>query len=475
MAAWLSKVMTDRLPFAPSAAAFQTYATRPAIIDDTATAWVTYGELAERAETVTQLLKGPRKQLVFCCAPRSVDGVVGYLGATESGHAIAVVDAALPGFDDLVATYQPDWIMAPVEKPLPGDDSSYQMVAWEIASLRLWQRVAPNTGDPYADLFLLLLTSGSTGGKKFVRLSYEAMTDNTLAIIDSLGLSGETCAYLHLPLHYSFGLSVLHTQLSGGGRCVLTERGMMDRDFWNAARTHAVNVFPGVPYHYEMLARLGLLRLDLPQLTMFLQAGGKLGAGLTQQLLAQIRQRDGRFFIMYGQTEAGPRICCLPLHNQPDKIGSVGQVLRGGRLAIEDGEIIYRGRNVMLGYAESRSDLATGDMLAGQLATGDIGQLDGDGYLTITGRKQRFAKLFGNRIDLTELERIASATGSVYAVEMTDHILLVSETGLSGAASMAQIATRTGLPTAWLRMQQVTEIPRLPSGKVDYVTLQGLA
>ena len=154
-----------------------------------------------------------------------------------------------------------------------------------------------------------------------------------------------------------------------------------------------------------MLRRLDLGKLAPPSLRTLTQAGGRLDPALVRHFHGVAAARGGRLFVMYGQTEATARISVLSPDELPAHAGSVGRALPGGALAIDpDGEVIYRGPNVMMGYAEDRADLARGDELGGVLRTGDLGRLDADGRLWITGRVKRIAKVFGLRVNLDELE-----------------------------------------------------------------------
>ncbi|MDX2028169.1 MAG: AMP-binding protein [Alphaproteobacteria bacterium] len=455
------------LPFLPAAAPAADDA--PALCDD-AGIWLTYGELRAKTHDLGRIFSSDTRKLIFCCVPRSVEGALAYLGAAASGHAVGMVDSAMPYLDSVIATYQPDWLIAAHDRDFDG----YVPITWSLNNLRLLQRKNPGEGTLHPDFYLLLLTSGSTGSSKGVRLSYANLASNTQAIIASLSLTADTRALAHLPLFYSFGLSVLHTQLAVGACCVLTEHSMMNRDFWKLAREQKASLFPGVPYHYEMLAKLRLNRIDAPDLKIFLQAGGKMREELVRDLWKYAEQRQGKFFVMYGQTEASPRISCLPMHEHAGKIGSCGRALPGGMLSIEDSEVIYTGPNVMMGYAESRADLARGDEMKNRLATGDMGQLDSQGYLTILGRKQRFAKLFGQRIALDDLEKIAGTVAPAVAMEAEDRIILVTSAQEAALHQRMQelVAKETGLPLAWLSVRAVETIPHSGSGKIDYRKLR---
>lgn len=455
------------LPFLP--AAVSAAGSAPALCDD-AGAWMDYGMLRAQTHDLAQNFPGLSRGLAFCCVPRSVDGALAYLSAAASGHAIGLVDPAMPHLDAVIASYQPDWIIAAPERNFDG----YTEVPWGLKTLRLLQRASAAEGHLHPDFYLLLLTSGSTGSSKGVKLSYKNISKNTDAIIASLGLTAETRALAHLPLFYSFGLSVLHAQLAVGGSCVLTEHSMMNRDFWQLAKTQKASLFPGVPYHYEMLAKLGLSRIDAPDMKIFLQAGGKMREELTRDVWKYVEQKQGRFFVMYGQTEASPRISCLPVHEHPGKIGSCGKALPGGAIILENDEVIYTGANVMMGYAENRTDLVRSDEMKGRLATGDIGRLDNEGYLTILGRKQRFAKLFGQRIALDDLEKIAASIAPAVAMETEERILLVTTEPDETIHQRLQehVAKETGLSPTWLAVHYMETIPRTANGKVDYRKLR---
>ncbi len=460
------------LPFLPTAPGHKAPDDAPALLDDSSPdGWLTYGALREKIRRAASALAPKTRSLVLCCAPRSTEGALAYLAAAQAGHAIILADPAAPNLPSVAQAYKPEWIVAPTGGPFEG----YETASWPLETLALFRRKEKPEGALHPDFYLLLLTSGSTGSGKGVRLSYRNVASNTQAIIESLGQTSAITALCHLPISYSFGLSVLQTQLAVGGRCVLTEASMMEAAFWSLARKGGVTLFPGVPYHYEMLARLGLARLKLPTLKTFLQAGGKMQIPLTQKMLEEVRKIDGgELFIMYGQTEAAPRISSFPLHKRPEKIGSSGVALPGGKLEIIEGEIVYTGPNVMLGPAETRSDLAKGDVMGGKLVTGDLGALDGEGYLTITGRKQRFAKLFGQRVALDDLEKIAAPLAFTVAAEHPEKAVLLTTCADPEVREeiRRRIVEQTKLPAPWIEVRHVEEIPHKPNGKIDYQGIQ---
>ncbi len=326
------------------------------------------------------------------------------------------------------------------------------------------------TDQVHPDLALLLTTSGSTGDPKLVRLSGAAVRANAEQIADSLGITGADVAITTLPLFYSYGLSVLNSHLVRGATVVLERTGLMQRDFWTAVNEYGITSAGFVPYQYEMLRRLRFDPAKYPTLRTLTQAGGRLRAELVTEFAGKMAAAGGRMFVMYGQTEAAPRMATLPPDRLAGKLGSVGVALPGGAFAIEDDEVVYRGPNVMMGYAETAADLAKGDELGGVLRTGDLGRLDDEGFLFLTGRTKRMGKVFGVRINLDDVER----TFPVVAVAGDDKLHLFAE-GLSDSDARVlrnKVAEWLGTHFTGVVAHGVDALPLLPTGKVDYRALE---
>jgi acyl-coenzyme A synthetase/AMP-(fatty) acid ligase len=242
-----------------------------------------------------------------------------------------------------------------------------------------------------------------------------------------------------------------------------TEHSVIRPGFWDDARRHAATSFAGVPYSYAMLERIGMRDMDLPALRTLTQAGGRMDPELALRFAAQ-----RPLTVMYGQTEAAPRMAYLPAQRLARKPTSIGVAIPGGELSVVEGELVYRGPNVMLGYAQSRADLARGDDQGGVLATGDLGHVDDDGDHFVTGRAKRIAKVFGLRINLDEIE--AAIAGPAAAVAGDDRIDVFAEREEAVAGARA-LATRFRLPPRALRVHHVQRLPVKASGKVDYGAL----
>ncbi len=292
-----------------------------------------------------------------------------------------------------------------------------------------------------------------------MRLSEQNVRANAESIAGYLGLTPDERPITSLPLHYSFGLSVLNSHLLAGAVVVLSGDSVLQRPFWDAFRAHGCTSLAGVPFTYQMLERVGFRDMDLPTLTTLQQAGGALDLHLTRVYAEHMARLGRRFFVMYGQTEATARIAYVPPERLLDKLGSAGIAIPAGRLRIDadesasraarsTGEIIYEGPNVMLGYASDPDDLRRGDDLHGVLRTGDIGYLDEDGFLFLVGRSKRIAKVFGLRVNLDEVEVALRESGPAAVVGGSDAIWAFCAFGTNkSSADLAQDA-RSPVPVA---------------------------
>lgn len=341
----------------------------------------------------------------------------------------------------------------------------------------------------YDELGLLLTTSGSTGSPKFVRQSYENILSNTQAIVEYLGLNESERPITTLPMNYTYGLSIINTHLYVGATILLTEKTLMQKEFWTFFKESEATSFGGVPYTYEMLDKLRFYRMDLPNLRTMTQAGGKITPELHEKFAAFAAENQKHFVVMYGQCEATARMGYLPADKAVEKKGSMGIPIPGGsfRLIADDGqevsepyttgELIYTGKNVTLGYAECGDDLIKGDDRHGILETGDMAQFDEDGYYYIVGRKKRFLKIYGNRVNLDEMDRLIKGKYDIeVACAGVDDHMYVFVAGADDELELDEIkdfaSAKTGLNPVAFKVVLIDEIPKNDSGKVLYKELE---
>lgn len=440
---------------------------QPAFFDAATGRRWTYGELRGEVERLGGAFSRlGEKRLGFLLCRNDAASLTAYLAALQAQHAVALISAQQPYelLERLAERYRPDWIVTPNMLQPP------QGYGRDGGSLLVLQ--AADTEPIHADLALLLSTSGTTGSPKLVRLSYRNVESNAAAIAQYLSLSGCERPVTSLPMHYSYGLSVINSHLHAGAETVLTERSVMQREFWDLAQERKVTSFAGVPFLYETLLRFRMLERDLPIKT-FTQAGGRLSKPHLERLHAICEQRDRRLFVMYGQTEATARISYVPPARLKEKLGSIGLAIPGGKLSLRQGELFYSGPNVMMGYAVCRADLARGDEMHGELPTGDLGEQDSEGFFYVTGRRKRFIKIYGQRVNLDELESALnerlSATVACYGADERLAVAMTAEGLRQPALSLLDELFHIHPNT--VAVSVIERLPRLNSGKIDYAAL----
>ena len=447
-----------------------------ALIDDKKQK-ITYGGLAQKADNLARLFEGKRN-LVFIFCSNTIPSIVAYLACLRNGHIPLLVDEKINQelSDHLVSLYRPNYLIMPSAKAPKRsiyDYEGYCIIKENEERISLYEKLA-----------LLLPTSGSTGSPKLVRQSGENIDSNAESICQYLHITHSERPITTLPMNYTYGLSIINSHLKAGATILLTDRSLMEKDFWMFLREQEATTFGGVPYTYEMLKRLRFLRMDLPSLKYLTQAGGKLNYELTKEFVEGCAQKGIEFIVMYGQTEATARMSYLPAEQAIAKCGSIGIAIPGGGFSLQDddgeeitqaevpGELVYRGKNVTLGYAESIGDLAKGDERNGVLTTGDIAKRDADGYYYIVGRKKRFIKVFGNRVNLDEVEQILKNKGFFCACTGQDDKLMVATPDQRSVEEIMKILPRMlGLNRSAFTVKYVAEIPKNEAGKVIYAKL----
>jgi acyl-CoA synthetase (AMP-forming)/AMP-acid ligase II len=442
----------------------QTDSAPAAIEGRTGRVW-TYGDLRRDAERIGRALpRVGRKTLGLILAQNQYECLAAYVGALQAGACIALLDANLSPslLAHVLDAYGPDWIFGP--GPFPG---------YVCSEPGLWISETTRDIDIHPELALLLSTSGSTGSPKMVRLSSRNIDANAASIAEYLQLGPDERPITSLPMAYSYGLSVINSHLHSGAAVVFSDDAVMRKEFWDALDRHRCTSFGGVPYTYQTLLTMGLLKTKGTSLKTLTQAGGRLESRYVEKMHELAVARGWKFVVMYGQTEAAPRISYVPFEDLGRKVGSIGIPVPGGALHVDDGELVYSGPNVMLGYAYSRDDLAKADELGGVLRTGDLARRDDDGYFYITGRLKRFLKLFGKRFNLDEAERILAAKVEYpVACYGSDDVLLAAvEPPGNPEALLQTICDTFDLPRAAVKVRLVSELPRNANGKVDYKRL----
>lgn len=447
---------------------------------DPASLTMTYGALSRAADRWAARLREAAGDLVPLVAlelATSHDAIAAYLGALRAGFPLLIVEPGKGGPDSpLVRAWRPDITLTADTRALIA-----------LSERTGWREDVASLPTPHPDLGILLSTSGSTGEPKLVRLSARNIAANADSIAEYLDIHPCDRAATTLPLFYSYGLSVLNSYLSVGAGLVVTRSSVTDPEFWGNARTSGVTSLALVPHQFDLLRVAGFDGAELPTLRYVTQAGGRLDPGTMEHFWRLGRTAGWQLFIMYGQTEAGPRISYVPPDALPSAGHTIGRAVPGGRLWLVDdagreisepgiaGELVYAGPNVMMGYATTRPDLAKDAELT-ELRTGDVAERTPEGYVRLVGRMKRFVKLYGLRLSLDQIEASLRSQGRVvHAVGTDEHLVLLCRDARDEEAVRKVVADAYGLPAGAVHTAFLAETPLLPSGKVDDRALQRVA
>jgi long-chain acyl-CoA synthetase len=337
-------------------------------------------------------------------------------------------------------------------------------------------------------LACIIYTSGTTGRPKGVMLSHGNLASNARIIAGYLGIVPSDKVMCPLPFHFSYGMSVLNSNLAAGAHIVLEDNLAFPQVLVKRLQDEGITGFAGVPATFALLlGRTQLADFNLSGLRYVTQAGGAMPRPQIQALRAALPK--ARLFIMYGQTEATARLTFLDPEDLEEKLGSVGLPLPGvdievrdpaGRVVPEDavGELCARGPNVMMGYWDD-AELTAQAVRGGWLYTGDLAHRDGDGYLYIDGREVEMIKVGAFRVSPQEIEEVLAQLPGVQEVAVTG-----MPDALLGQAIKAVIVPREGAAPDVMSVKAhcrahlanykipkvvefAAELPRTSSGKVQ--------
>lgn len=445
-----------------------------AAIDDSGRR-ITYGDLVAFSTEFAQVL--PRRTLIFVLAENSIGSLLGYIGALAN-HIVPLILSAKTEeslYTNLYGLYGPEYVWMP--KALhPKLGGTIVFEAWDYVLVK----TGMTPPALYKDLSLLLPTSGSTGSPKLVRHSYRNIEANAENVKNLFGLAPDERAMAILPMHYTMGLSVIASHLKAGASIILSGRSLLDAEFWKMLKAERATSFTGVPYSYELLMKLRFTCMDLPDLKIITQGGGKLTPEMFRALAMYAEEKGKKFIPTYGQSECTARMAYLPPELAMTKTCSIGMAEPGGQLSLigDDGqetfegegtgEMVYRGENVTLGYATCPEDLLKGDENHGVMLTGDLARRDADGCYYIVGRLKRFLKIFGLRIGLDEVENLVKSRFDTDCLcSGTDEMLTVNVTKKGVADEVVDfIEEKTHLFRKSIEVVEVSSIARNEAGKV---------
>ena len=487
---------------------------------------ITYGELYRSSAALAERLKrydlpaGSRAAILF---ENSIEYLICFFGSYLAGLVVVPLDTSLApeninfmlydsgakvfmvqgkyrrqleqifGINlslDLIISDKPLGPVLPAPLELIGDileDTT------PMASLSRAAASVVDASDTSHELAAIFYTSGSTGEPKGVMLSHRNLVSNTLATVEYLRLTKDDSVLVILPFYYIYGNSLLLTHVACGGHIVIDNRFMYPEVVLDSLEESGATGFAGVPSTFMIaLSKSSIAKRKFADLRYITQAGGAMAPEVTRRLIEACPRQE--IWIMYGQTEAAPRVTYLPPERLSEKLGSIGVPVPGVEVKIideygvevppsETGEIAVGGPNVMLGYWNQPE--ATAEVLRdGWLITGDLARRDQDGFIYVVGRKREIIKAAGHRVSAKEIEeRILEnelvAEAAVFGVP--DDVLgeairavVVLKPGARADEKQIQLWCQKGLATFKVPrvVTFVESLPKYQSGKVNKLVLK---
>ena len=376
---------------------------------------IKYKDIQNRAKILKNKLK--KKDLILIVAENTIGSILSYIYSIINNYVVIFVDSTVHENEikKIITKYRPNFIACESTKLVNLIKKKKYTRIFNTYENYYFYKTNFKTRLTSKNLQILLPTSGSMGSNKYVKISKKNIYENTISIIKYLKITKKDRAITNMPYCYSYMLSILNTHLQKGGTIVVSKKSIIQKEFWEIFNNFKLTSFNGVPYIYEIINRIGLKRIFSKSLRYITQAGGKLDNKLSLKLAKLAIKKKIKFFSMYGQTEASPRISFLEPKFSIKKNGSIGKALLNTKIWLQNGDeiikkpytkgsIYFSGKNVMMGYAKNYLDLLKNPRTQKKLNTGDIGYFDKEGFYYITSRSKRYAKIYGNRIDLDELE-----------------------------------------------------------------------
>jgi len=462
------------------------YSSRIAVINRNNEA-LTFIDLIKMSKQIGLNVK--KRSLIFLLGENSIESLAGYIGFINSGSVIMLINSEIND-DDLFTLYNkylPDflWCSKKISLNLTGKNFSTIFDIGEFQLLKNKKKI-PFLMDE--NLMLLLNTSGSLGEPKCVKLTYENVKKNSLAIIDYLKIDSEDRTITTMSMNYSYGLSIINTHLITGASIILNKKTLIDNDFWKIFYKNKVNNFNGVPYTYEIIKRIGYSKLFLNKIKYITQAGGKMNENIISEISESSIKSGSKFYVMYGQTEASPRMSYINVNDYPEKRGSIGKPIKGGKFSLQDdegneikknektGELVYYGKNVFTGYSFDFHDLNKKNEIRNKLQTGDLAKRDTEGYYYIVGRKKRFIKLYGDRINLDYLEiKLKSKNFKTACIGNDNQLIIFCELKKNEKLNKNEISKIINVPQSRFKLIELESLPLNENKKISYVKLNKMA
>lgn len=330
----------------------------------------------------------------------------------------------------------------------------------------------------HKDLALLLATTGTTGNPKLARISYQNLREEIKTGIETFHIQSNQKGIQILPLEHVYGLAFCLYHWYCGACLVVTREQVISNQFAELFDREIINNFAGIPFHYRILKKINFW--SKPERKANLNCALTCGAKLSKdEQYWYVSMLGRKFKLCYGQTEVTPTVVVGCFDNPESKLGTIGREAMNVKASVDNNnELWIQSPAVCMGYASDAKDLRKGDENRGIIATGDLAEIDADGYIFLKGRIRRFVKILGNRIGLDDIEELLrnNMSGQEFVCTGEDDELNVYYT--EPAENIVQekcskvLYEKADIPLSMVRYYRIEEIPRNATGKVLYSKLR---
>ena len=406
---------------------------------------------------------------------------------TDEAELVFLEDLAekVSGFDKLVGALQ-----------------SYVLPAGMLDSIHGLNKIQPD------DMLTIIFTSGSTGEPKGVMLSNRNIASNIEAVNELFHITAEDVILGVLPFFHSFGYTgTLWLTMSLEASCVYHFNPLDSRTIGKLSEEHGVSIILATPTFLRSYLRRCTPE-QMHRLDLVIVGAEK----LPEDLAAQFKEKFGvEPTEGYGTTELSPVAAFnVPAHRAPadapegTRLGTVGRAAPGGAMKVVDpdshedlgtnaeGLLIYNGPNVMMGYL-NKEEATAEKVKDGWYDTGDMGIIDDEGFITITGRMSRFSKIGGEMVPHIKVEELLErmiegpdedpmmqvAVTAVPDERKGERLIVLHRPMTVPIDELLQGLSDAGLPNIYIpsadSFLEVEEIPLLGTGKMDLKGVQQLA
>lgn len=440
---------------------------------------ISYKEIFLKSKYLNKIIKKNKLILIIC--KNEIDIILYYIAFTLNKSPLILVDGKTQKneINSIIKKYKPDYICS-AEQTLNQLELFNNNLLDKTQNAIIIKNKNLKKYKINKNLFLLLSTSGTTGSSKFVRLSFKNIFNNTLKINEYLKIKKTDVAITNMPFAYSYMLSIINTHIHLGASILVTEKSILDREFWKIYKKFKVSSFNGVPYIFEIMGKIDLKKIFNKNLRYITQAGGNLDLEIKKKIIKFFKKKTIPFYVMYGQTEASPRISFFDVTRNEKKISSIGKPLQGYKIFVRSkgGKIIKKsfqkgilnvvGNNICLGYANSFLDLKKGDHNKKKISTGDLGYFDNDGYYYITGRNNRVEKVLGNRIDLNDLDlKLKKRKFNIYSKINNNKVFIYYTNKYNKNKLLAEVIKISNLNSNLIMLKKIKKFILNLNGKID--------